>query len=182
MANIDNSDDIIDSRDVIARMEELQDEVDSFEDDISTAESEITDLDTAIEDLESEQADLDEKERDEFARLEGEIDEHRSAIQGYRDDIIMHEGSRDDAKEELLPFKELEEEAEGYAPDWHHGAALIRDSYFIEYCRELLSDIGDLPADLPGYIENNIDWDGVADDLKIDYTEVDFDGITYWIR
>jgi chromosome segregation ATPase len=181
MANIDNCDDIIDSRDVIERIEELENEVDSFEDDISTAEEEITDANTAIEDLESEQADLDEDERDEFARLEGEIDEQRSTITGLRDDIVMHEGSRDDAKEELQPFKELAEEAEGYC-SWNSGEALIRDSYFMDYCRDLVSDIGDLPADLPGYIENNIDWEGVADDLKMDYTEVDFDGVTYYVR
>jgi len=27
-----------------------------------------------------------------------------------------------------------------------------------------------------------IDWKAAARDLQVDYTEVDFDGVSYWIR
>jgi hypothetical protein len=59
---------------------------------------------------------------------------------------------------------------------------LIADSYFEESCKELVTDCGYLPKDLPAFIESNIDWSGVADDLKADYTEVTLDGETYWHR
>lgn len=59
---------------------------------------------------------------------------------------------------------------------------LIADSYFTDYCKELVTDCGYLPRDLPGFIENNINWDGVADDLKADYSEVTLDGENYWHR
>ena len=59
---------------------------------------------------------------------------------------------------------------------------MIHEDYFVEYCREMLDDIGDLPKALPWYIENNIDWNGVAEDLKVDYIEVDFAGENYLIR
>jgi hypothetical protein len=85
-------------------------------------------------------------------------------------------------REELRNLLSLQEEAEGYSEDWKYGSTLIRDSYFAEYAEELVRDIGDLPQDLPSYIENNIDWDGVADDIKVDYTSVDFDGVEYWVR
>lgn len=28
----------------------------------------------------------------------------------------------------------------------------------------------------------HIDWDAAAEELKQDYTSVEFDGVTYWIR
>ena len=76
----------------------------------------------------------------------------------------------------------LAEEAEQYAEDWQYGTTLIRESYFTEYCRDLVADLGYLSDNLPPFIGDNIDWDGVADDLKMDYTEVDFDGVTYLVR
>jgi hypothetical protein len=33
---------------------------------------------------------------------------------------------------------------------------------------------------LPDWIV--IDWDATADNLKVDYTEVEFDGVTYLVR
>jgi hypothetical protein len=43
-----------------------------------------------------------------------------------------------------------------------------------------LEDVGDLPRGIPSYIV--IDWAATADNLKVDYTEVDFDGVTYLVR
>jgi hypothetical protein len=119
---ISNSDDVIDSRDVIARIEELED--------IANPE--------------------------------------------------LGSGLTDEEKEELTSLKALAEEAEGYAPDWHYGETLIRDSYFTEYAREMLEDCGEIPKNLPHYIE--IDWDATTRNIRVDYTSVDFDGVTYWIR
>jgi hypothetical protein len=68
------------------------------------------------------------------------------------------------------------------SPDWTYGETLIRESYFTEYAEELCKEIGEIPKELPWYIANHIDWDGIADELKADYTEVDFDGVSYFIR
>lgn len=120
MSRVDNSCDVIDSRDVIKRIAELE----------------------------------------ELADAQEEFD--------------------DGAQEELAALKSLAEEASGYAADWEYGETLIRDSYFVEYCQELLEDCGDLPKDLPHYIE--IDWKATARNIRMDYTSVNFDGVTYWIR
>jgi hypothetical protein len=40
--------------------------------------------------------------------------------------------------------------------------------------------IGDMPKEIPSYIV--IDWDATAENIQADYTSVDFDGVTYWIR
>jgi len=87
----------------------------------------------------------------------------------------------DNEKEEFEALKKLEDEASG-SPDWEYGEILIRESYFTEYCKELCQDIGDMPKELPWYIANHIDWEGVAREIKQDYMEVDFDGVSYFIR
>lgn len=131
MANtFDNFDAVIDSRDVIARIEELEGEVLN---------------DDGVIDQSNEDAD-------------------------YRDKCG-----------ELAALQALADEASGYAADWQHGEILIRDSYFKDYAMELADDIG--------AIDNNaswpltcIDWDQAARELQMDYSAVDFDGVTYWIR
>jgi hypothetical protein len=135
---ISNTDDVIDSRDVIAR----------------------------IEALESEESDL-------LEALDAE-DYQPSAP----DEL---EQWREEYGEELAALKKLAEEAEGYAADWKHGETLIRDSYFKEYAQELAEDIGAINSEA-SWPNNCIDWDQAARELQMDYTAVDFDGVTYWIR
>ena len=132
MKPITNYDDVIDSRDVIARIEELESE---------------RWLSFTMEDLGGQEL----------------------------------ENWKEDYQDELDSLKALAEEAEG-SPDWEYGETLIRDSYFTEYAEELCKDIGEIPKELPWYIANHIDWDGVASEIKQDYMSVDFDGVEYWIR
>lgn len=62
------------------------------------------------------------------------------------------------------------------------GETMIRESYITDYFREFVYDIGALPKDLPSYIESNINWDGVCDDLLMDYSEVEIEGVTFYFR
>lgn len=82
--------------------------------------------------------------------------------------------------EELATLIAFRDEASQYSPDWRYGATLIHENYFTDYCRELVSDIGDLPRNIPDYIE--IDWQATADNIRADYTAVDFNGDTYYVR
>lgn len=132
--NISNSDDVIDSRDVIARIEELE-----------------TDI---------------------------AVCEEAAAESG--DDPSAHEADYPEWREELAALKSLAEEGSNCSVDWVHGETLIRESYWVDYCEELCKDIGDMPRDIPHYIE--IDWEKTADNIAADYSTVDFDGVTYYIR
>lgn len=114
---ITNSEDIIDSRDVIARIEELEFEID-----------------------------LD-----------------------------------DDEKEELTALQDLAEEAQGYTPDWRYGAVLINEDYFEDYAQQLAEDIGAINREA-SWPNDHIDWEAAANTLKMDYTAVDFNGTTFYIR
>lgn len=95
---------------------------------------------------------------------------------GSVDFIITWENEIREVKE----INDLEDEIS--SGGWDYGLQLIDEDDFQDYCEELVLDIGDLPKDLPSYISNNIDWEGVAEDLKVDYSEVTFRGTTYLYR
>jgi len=86
----------------------------------------------------------------------------------------------DDEYTTINEINTLEDEIS--SSEWEYGLFLVDEDDFQEYCEELVSDIGDLPTDLPSYIANNIDWEGVAEDLKVDYSEVEFRSTTYLYR
>lgn len=67
-------------------------------------------------------------------------------------------------------------------PEWIHGMTFIAEHHFEDYAQELCTDLGYLTGDLPGFISSNINWEGVADDLRVDYSEYELDGNTYYAR
>lgn len=143
---ITNSEEIIDSRDIIARIEHLESERQPLVDAIDEAdENEI-----GSESL------LDAQEK-------------------------LDEWDESDEGQELKALQSLAEEAEGYAPDWNHGEALIHDSHFEDYAREMAEDIGAISGD-EKWPCTCIDWEKAASELQQDYTAVEFSGVTYWIR
>lgn len=81
---------------------------------------------------------------------------------------------------ELSALEALAAEGE-FLADWQYGATLIRDSCFQEYAEELAEDIGAVDRDARWPL-NHIDWEAAADELKQDYTAINFDGITYWAK
>lgn len=81
----------------------------------------------------------------------------------------------------LVPLRKLASQGECSTGDWQHGATLIRDSYFEDYARELADDIGAVPTERT-WPMTCIDWEQAARELQMDYTSVDFDGVDYWVR
>lgn len=103
------------------------------------------------------------------------------------EDILFEEEEIQDWKEvwldELVAISEIEKlEDDIYSTEWEHGLELIEEDNFTEYCEDLVKDCGELPQELPHYIQDNINWEGVAKDLKVDYSEVNFRGLTYLYR
>ena len=130
-----NSDDVIDSRDVIERLEELEATKEAFE----------------------------------------ATEEH-----------ITWESVEPDEAEELKSLTAFASEAEGYSDDWLHGATLIRDSHFRDYIEELINDCYELPKAFNSgewpYRHMKLDYEAAAEEAQSDYTSVDFDDVTYWVR
>lgn len=85
-------------------------------------------------------------------------------------------------EEEITHYKEVLdfcEELYGYG-DFEYGTTIIPESKFTEYCEELVKDCGYIGSDLPSWIE--IDWEATADNMRVDYTEADFEGDIYLMR
>lgn len=141
---ISNSDEIIDSRDVIARIDEL-----------------TASRDAAIELGQDRTTDV-------WTGQDGTV---------FGDSPDWYE----DTYNELKALESLQEDAKGYSPDWTYGATLINDGYFEQYAEQLAEDIGAIDRDAKWPL-NHIDWEAAANELKSDYTSVDFDGTTYWVR
>ena len=121
--------------------------------------------------------------------LQERLEELEDELTTLEDDVNEAEGEdKEQAEKDLQEWKESEEGREleelkaisEEVSEWKDGNTLIPDYDFVEYCQELLEDIGDLPKDLPWYIA--IDWEQTADNLRDDYSEVGYQGTTYYYR
>lgn len=116
---------------------------------------------------------------DAIAEIEDEYNELKDAAEsGEESDLEALDEFCDTSGWTVM--NDLVDEVTQSCGDWQH-EVLISESYFKEYAQELAEDIGAVNrnADWPN---NCIDWDAAAEQLKMDYTEVDFDGKAYWIR
>lgn len=92
-------------------------------------------------------------------------EEIQSWVEYFQDDI--------DRLEELN--KVLEE-----VYDSQYGVTLIHEDDFDDYARELVEDCGYITRDFPSWIE--IDWLATADNVKLDYSSIEFEGEKYLYR
>lgn len=121
--------------------------------------------------------------------MSGDILDVRDLIEKYEELETLIEDGNDggDEVDELNKIQELLDELKGnggdeqWRGDWYP-ILMVRDDYFVEFCQQEVIDCGYIKNDLPYFISNNIDWDGVADEMKYDYSEVEFDGNTYYYR
>lgn len=137
--------------------------------------------------------------RDIIARYEA-LDAQRDALAGAIDEAAKADDEKalDEAKSALATWDEgaefaehkklclLLDELKDYRGDeqWRGGwspIALVADSYFEDYARELADDYGMVKRGAK-WPNNHIDWAAAADELKGDYSPVDFDGVTFWYR
>jgi len=134
---VDNTQDFINSRDIIERIAEL---------------------------------------RDEWAEATGDDPDD---YQLSEDDWAV--GLGEEGAHELVSLMEFADELSPYLPDWEYGEELIRDTYFTEYAQEMAESIGTISSDAQWPL-SYIDWERAADELKLDYTCAELDGVTYWGR
>jgi len=106
-----------------------------------------------------------------------ELQAERDALEDNPEKLLEWKEANEDELSELLSVRE---QGQSVTTEWEFGEALIRESYWVEYVQELLADIGDLPKDLPVYIA--IDWEQTAKNIRVDYSEITFNGETYLIR
>lgn len=146
----------LDTRDLNKRLDELTEK----QDNIAAAKEEL-------EELKEELASAGDEEKEE---LEEKIIDKESDIESLESDFDK------DEQEELAELENLESEIS----EWRHGETLIHEDNWINYVKEILEDYGDTPMNLPWYVV--INWEETAETLKSDYSEIEYQGSTYYYR
>jgi len=62
-----------------------------------------------------------------------------------------------------------------------NGLYFIDEDYFVQYAMEFAEDIG-VVFDGVSWPCTHIDWEAAADELRMNYTEVEYEGNTYLVR
>lgn len=122
------------------------------------------DLQERLEELEGERTDL----REAVDDAEGEEEK-----QTAHEELDVWEGDNLDELEALWKLKDE-------VSEWDDGNTLVPEDEWIDYVEEVLKDCGDLPPEIPWYIE--IDWEKTAENIAQDYRTVDYLGTTYYYR
>lgn len=164
------------------RLEELEanrDAVEEAREELKEAQNEFDDANAQFSNACKNQV---ENQDEVIEALEEAVDKAKDAVEDAESALEDAESnfSEDDA-EELKKLEDLRDEVgerRGRIND--EGGPFVHEDDFTEYAQELCEDIGDVPRDLPSYIE--IDWDRTANNLKVDYSSVEWDGDTYLYR
>ena len=80
-------------------------------------------------------------------------------------------------EDELKEIEEIDDVENELGSEFEYGVTLVDVDDWEEYVEELLEDIGYIPKDFPSWIE--IDWEATANNVKVDYTEVTYQGNSY---
>lgn len=167
---ISNTDDILDSRNIEERIEELESEIEAEEiSEENGAEARLDDDGNVV----VEMATCGNCGKSWNDALMSSMTPAPSARCPYE---YIHEEIK-----ELKALKAFREEADNVNSEWKDGATFIHENYFTDYARQTAEDIGaiDRNANWPLHC---IDWDQAAQELQMDYSTVDFDGETYWVQ
>ena len=128
-------------------------EADQFDSDIYDKEEEIDDAKTELED---------EDAVDEQVALELKISELEDELAAIKEEGESIMSLRDDCS------------------DYSRGSNLISEGIFTEYCEEFAYDCGDISRD--SSMTMYVDWDRYAEDCKMDYTTITFEGTDFYVQ
>jgi len=117
--------------------------------------------------------------RDVIARLDWVRDE----VETQKEDTDAYpDGPDEDLTDELSKLEAFVEDIRNNSGDSpEDGATLIADHYFERYAEELADDIGAIDRNASWPV-NCIDWTKAASELQMDYSTVEYDGVTFWVR
>lgn len=121
--------------------------------------------------------------RDELNILQADLDDAKEAeCETQEKSDALAEWQNDNA-EELQKLESLLNDLCGYGGDeqWNgdwYPVTLIHENYFEQSMDEMVADCYTLPKDMPYWMSIKLDYDA----LKQDYTEVEFEGNTYYYR
>ena len=127
---------------------------------LETLRDAVTDAQDALNEAEGEDATEDAQSDLDNAQAEFGADEQNelAALESLKDDIGESRGKIND-----------------------EGGPFVHENDFEDYARELADDIGAIPSDAQ-WPCTCIDWEKAADELRMDYSSVEWNGETYLYR
>lgn len=156
----DWGDELIDSRDIINRYEELTDDKETHEDALQEAEHAAEEYDYGDPEVINDLA-MD------ITSAERELNEFN-----------------DEFEDELEFLESIVKQGENTS-DWGN-EALINEDYFTEHIKQLIEDCYEMPEEFDSgnwpFNHMEMDWDGAAEEAKVDYITIEAEGETYYIR
>ena len=156
----------LDTRTLYKRQQELQ--------------SELDDLKEAVEDAEEAYVDA-------ASEYERRIPEDQDVLECILEDRENELGSaklelkewQEEYQEELDALNDLEREV---GDEFMHGETLIPEGEFKNYAEDLAADLHGRAIRDASWPFDCIDWEQAADELKMDYSSLEYEGETYWFR
>jgi DNA repair exonuclease SbcCD ATPase subunit len=183
MASVSKGQDYIDSRDVMNNIEELEND----REELSDA------FDSALEAIEGAQKTLEEAEKARLGYTDpDDLKEKQEAVYEAREALAKAQEAYDEAKadleewdessdaDDLKDLKELDDMCSNEG-EWSYGATLIHESAFEDHARQEAEDCG-LLENCNKWPCTCIDWEQAADELKQDYTCIEWGDETYYMR
>lgn len=152
MIIISNTNETINSLDVIDRIEELKAEISSIDETFLKKLIELKRDENKLNNQKLSKEDVD------------------ALLENYGEEIY-------ELNTELKELTDFENNVKQYPSNWDNGTTLVHKEYFAEYCKDLVKDAA---GKIPSYVE--IDWNKTADNILCDYNEVEFGYETYLIK
>ena len=112
-------------------------------------------------------------------RFNTELDDFDD-IEKYLNDEDEREDFTSYWEDELVQIIEIDKLEHEVGCEFTYGCTLIEEDDFAEHVEEMLTDCGYIPKDIPNWIE--IDWKATAENVKQDYSELEYKGETYYFR
>lgn len=65
--------------------------------------------------------------------------------------------------------------------EWDSGVVLVHSTYFVDYVKSLKEETEPEVFDaMPDWVKANLDWDGIAEDMRSDFTVIEWQGETFY--
>ena len=87
------------------------------------------------------------------------------------------ESWKEDFEDELKEIEEIDNVENELGSEFEYGVTLVDVDDLEDFVEQDLEDCGYIPKDFPTWIE--IDWEATANNVKVDYTEVTYQGSSY---
>ena len=94
--------------------------------------------------------------------------------QEEREDFKSH---WEDEYQQIIEIDKVEDEV---GSEFEYGCTLIEEDDFEDYVEDMLIGCGYISKDFPCWIE--IDWKATSENVKQDYSELEYKGDTYYFR